>query len=96
MCQSFLQKKLHRDYPPSFAPSKQPKSLLRALKGIPHDGKLEFLERCELASRRARRKLTQLDISAKKTAETGPAVAGSGQQESCLDRRKFSEKLQNE
>lgn len=100
-------RKNFHDIPSSLAPAKQPKSVLKVLKGIPHEGRFTYMvqeERGqELASQTARHLLGMTDIMEHSdTTPTTAAAATAGMEfvmrrkSSVLYRTNFMDKLQNE
>ena len=85
---------MHREFPSSLAPCKQPKSIAKALKGTLHDiKKLEQSKHSEmLASQMARRQLSL--VEPQEAAEKDMEI--KKREHSILNRKNFSEKLSNE
>ena len=72
--------------------AKQPKTVLKALRGIPHDGRFSFAaQEQELASRTARNLLEASDANAGVAEDQGVKRKGS-----LLCRDKFTDNMQNE
>lgn len=91
---------MSHEIPPSLVPVKQSKSLVKALRGIPHFGRLGFSFTLQeehgepsLVSQRAR---SLLGTTTAELSEVGRAESMLSRRSSVLQRSRFMEMLHNE
>ena len=85
---------MFHDIPPSLVPSRQPKSVLKALRGIPQLGFSFTTQQDQLASQRARSLLGATATA--EVSEVGGVESMLSRRSSVLHRSYFMEMLHNE